>query len=336
MNSRSLSLLPLLLALLFVSCSPKDEADLVIYTYDSFVTEWGAGPAMAALFEKETGIKATFVSKGDGGQLLQALVNDGKRPGADIVLGLDGSLAPRALDSGLFRPYSPKGIEAIPAWLRFDSTGSLVPFDYGHFAIIWDSKALADPPSSLEDLTKAEYAKKLIIMDPRTSTPGMGFLAWTKMAYGEAWKDYWKRLAPSILAMTPSWDTGYGLFTSGEAPLVLSYATSPAYHLESDKTDRYRALEFTDGHAVQIEVAGILKSARHRVNAELFMDFLVSAECQALIPLTQYMYPANPAASLPASFSLALKPARTFDPAATAVAATGEDAALAAEILASK
>jgi len=332
MHTRHLPFIALSLALLLVSCEKKPESELVIYTYDSFVAEWGAAPGLAALFEKETGIKPTFVSKGDGGQLLQAVLLEKGKPGADIVLGLDNNSLAKAIDSGLFKAYKPKGLEAIPAEIRLDKGNRLIPFDYGHFAIIWDSKTLPDPPSSLEDLTKPEYAKKLIIMDPRTSTPGLGFLAWTKAVYGDAWKDYWKRLAPSILAMTPSWDTGYGLFTSGEAPLVLSYATSPAYHLENDKTDRYRALEFSNGHTVQVEFAGVLKDARHPVNAERFMDFLVSAAAQEVIPLTQYMYPANPEARLPESFSLALKPAKTLGN----VILAGDEAAQAAEILATR
>lgn len=333
MHTRQLPFIALSLFLLLVSsCAQKPESEIVIYTYDSFVAEWGAAPGLAALFEKETGLKPTFVSKGDGGQLLQAVLLEKDKPGADIVLGLDNNSLAKAIETGLFKAYKPKGIEALPAAIRLDEGNRLIPFDYGHFAIIWDSKTLPNPPTSLEDLAKPEYAKKLIIMDPRTSTPGLGFLAWTKAVYGDAWRDYWKRLTPSILAMTPSWDTGYGLFTSGEAPLVLSYATSPAYHLENDKTDRYRALEFSDGHPVQVEFAGILKGAKHPVNAERFMDFLISAAAQEVLPLTQYMYPANPETKLPESFSLALRPAKTLGN----VGLAADDAAAAAEILATK
>ncbi len=319
--------------IIFSSCSPKEAPELTVYCYDSFSAEWGAGPKLAPLFENSSGVKVKFVSKGDGGQLLSALIMEKAVPVADVVVGLDNQLAPKAFAAGILEAYRVKSLDGAPSWLRFDPSGRLTPFDYGQFAIIWDSKKLANPPASLEDLTKGIYAKKLILMDPRTSTPGLGFLAWTKLVYGEGWKDYWKRLTPSILAMTPNWDTGYGLFTAGEAPLVLSYATSPAYHLENDKTDRYRALGFPEGHPVQIEAAGIVKGTKHRHNAELFMDFLLSKAAQAELPLTQYMYPANSAAALPASFSLALKPGKTLviDPAGLM-----DDARTAAEIVAAK
>jgi thiamine transport system substrate-binding protein len=290
-----------------------DERLLIVYTYDSFVSDWGAGPIIAPLFEKATGIKVKFVSKGDGGQLLSSLVLEKQRSDADIALGLDNFLAPKALSTGLFRAYKPAGYESLPANLRLDQTARLVPYDYGNFAIVWDSAKLADPPMSLEDLTKPAYAKKLILLDPRTSTPGLGFLAWTKAVYGEAWREYWRRLRPSVLTLAPGWDQGYGLFTSGEAPLVLSYAADGAYHLEYEKSERYKALAFTDGFVRQIETAGILAAAKHPGNAEKFIDFLISAACQRELPLTQWMYPVDPSVALPASFRAAVKGVKTLE-----------------------
>ncbi|MBL8966634.1 MAG: thiamine ABC transporter substrate-binding protein [Spirochaetaceae bacterium] len=326
-------ILVLALSGLSLSCAKREEPALIVYTYDSFVAEWGAGPKIAPLFEKATGIKVEFVAKGDGGQLLSALILEKDAPRADIALGLDDNLAEKALSAGILEPYAAKALEGIPAELRFDPSNRLLPFDFGHFAIIWDSEKLASPPKGLEDLASPAFAKKLILMDPRTSTPGLGFLAWTKAVYGANWKEYWARLRPSVLAMTPGWDTGYGLFTAGEAPLVLSYATSPAYHKEYDKTERYKALSFAEGHVRQIEAAGIVKGARHRKNAEKFLEFLLSAEAQAEIPLTQWMLPANPAAPLPESYSAALRPGSTL---AVDRAGLFEDAAAAAQILAGK
>jgi thiamine transport system substrate-binding protein len=330
-----LSALVLLFVLSFLclaglSSLSAEEGLLVVYTYDSFVSEWGAGPKIAPLFEKATGIKLKFVSKGDGGQLLSSLMLE--KDGADLALGLDNFLAPRALGSGLFRAYSPAGYGSIPAGLRLDATKRLIPFDYGYFSIIWDSAKLQSPPASLEDLTKPAYAKKLILLDPRTSTPGLGFLAWTKAVYGENWRDYWRRLRPSILTLAPGWDQGYGLFTSGEAPLVLSYSSSPAYHLEYEKTERYKALPFTEGFVRQVETAGILANAKHPGNAEKFMDFLISTVCQRELPLTQWMYPVDPSTALPESFRVAPRPAKTLDVDPSGL---GADALEAAEILSS-
>jgi thiamine transport system substrate-binding protein len=292
----------------------KDPAsnEVVVWTYDSFVSEWGPGAQIADAFKKATGVPVRFVSQGDGGALLAKAIAEGSKADADVILGIDQNLAGKAAAAGILLAYKPAGAERIPAELVVDREFRLTPYDYGHFAIIYDSEKIAQPPKSLEDLTKAEYARKLILMDPRTSTPGLGFLAWTKAVYGDGWKDYWKRLGPSILTVSEGWDTGYGLFTSGEAPLVLSYTTSPAYHLEYDKTERYKAALFDQGHAVQIEAAGILKSSPRVKNAKLFMDFMLKSEFQAVLPLTNWMYPVVETA-LPASYRIAPKPAKILE-----------------------
>jgi thiamine transport system substrate-binding protein len=299
-----------------VSCSPKETFDenkiLVIYAYDSFVSEWGPGPVVVPLFEEATGIKVELIGAGDAGQVLARLIDEKNAPKSDIIIGIDNHLLPKAISAEVLDSYKPAGASGLAAELILDDDWRLTPFDWSTFAIIWDSEQLAVPPTSLEDLTKAEYNKKLILMDPRTSTPGLGFLAWTKAVYGDGLADYWKRLAPSVLAMAPGWDTGYGLFTRGEAPLVLSYTTSPAYHAEYETAGRYRALEFPEGHPVQIEGAGIVKGSRNRKAAEAFIDFILSPDFQNAIPLTNWMYPVIASTTLPDSFSHAPKPSKTF------------------------
>ncbi|MCL2473069.1 MAG: hypothetical protein FWF26_05255, partial [Treponema sp.] len=101
--------------LVLVSCAqkktPEDQKnthELVIWTYDSFNSEWGPGPSVSDSFEAKTGIKITWVSHGDAGQLLSNLLLEGKNAEADIILGLDQNLAPRALGSSLFEAYKPK------------------------------------------------------------------------------------------------------------------------------------------------------------------------------------------------------------------------------------
>lgn len=291
--------------------------ELVIYAYDSFVAEWGPGPKVIPLFEKEYNCKVTLVSKGDAGQVLSAAVLEKAAPKADVLVGLDNNLVRKAIKAGVLEPFSPKNLALLAPGLDFDPTHHLIPFDFGYFCIIWDSQKLANPPKTLADLVKPEYARKLILMDPRTSTPGLGFLATVVAARGEKWPEFWKALKPSILTITSGWDAGYGMFTQGEAPLVISYTTSPAYHVENDKTDRYKALVFPEGLVRQVEGAGIVKGARHPELAKAFIEFMLTPTFQNQLPLTQWMYPVNPSVQLPASYNAAPKPAKVLkvDPA---------------------
>ena len=81
--------------------------------------------------------------------------------------------------------------------------------------------------------------------------------------------------------------------------------TSPAYHVYADKTSRYRALVFPEGHVEQIEGAGIAKGAPNEKGAKAFVAYLIGSEAQNAIPLTQWMYPANKTVVLPECYELA-------------------------------
>jgi thiamine transport system substrate-binding protein len=336
--SKPLLLLAVVFSVFALGCAKKSadvnaEAaqayakEVVIWTYDSFNSEWGPGAEIGERFLEQTGVAIKWVSHGDAGVMLSRLLLEGDAADADIILGLDQNYAERALNSGLLEAYKPAGADAIPEEIVIDSAFRLIPFDYSYFAIVYDSEKIPSPPQSLEDLTDPVYAKKLILMDPRTSSPGLGFLTWTKTVYGDGWKDYWKKLSPSILTIAEGWDTGYGLFTAGEAPLALSYTTSPGYHLEYEETERYKAAIFKDGHVIQIEVAGLSSNAKHKDNAKQFLDFMLSPLFQEVIPLTNWMYPVIDI-PLPDSFRIAPKSDKPLDTAPVAQDDINEWAAL--------
>jgi len=296
------------------TASPAVEQapELVVYAYDSFVAEWGPAPLVIPKFEEKNGVEVKVISVGDAGQVLNRAILEKDNPQADIVLGIDSNMLSRALEEEVLQPYRSPNLDAIPGRLIFDSTHSVTPFDYGYFAFVYDSEALKDPPESLEELTDPRFRKRVIVQDPRTSSPGLGFLLWTIAVYGEEYLEYWKRLQPSLLTITDGWDTAYGMFTSGEAPMVLSYTTSPAYHVEYEQTERYRALLFEEGNYLQIEGMGILKGAPHPELARKFIDFILTEDFQAEIPLTNWMYPVDPQVDTPESFRFAPEPERAL------------------------
>ena len=301
----------------FCGCSKKVEKDaaenvrskeVVVYTYDSFVSEWGPGPEIKEKFEAASGYTLTFIDCGDGVQVLSRALLEKDSVQADVILGLDNIIAPQALQSGILESYKPKDVEKIissDVALQLGQGWFLTPYDYSHFAMIYDTQSDVPCPKSLEDLTDKVYEKKIILMDPRTSTPGLGFVAWTLAVFGDNALDYWKSLKPNILTMAPGWSSGYGLFKQGEAPLVISYTTSPASHVEYDNTDRYIAPVFEEGHVMQVEGAGLLKGAPNKKGAQVFLDFLIGEEAQSVLPLTQWMNPVNKNVQLPESYKKA-------------------------------
>lgn len=309
------SFLAIALSLTGTSAMAQDKADtdnsLTIYTYDSFVADWGPGPQIKKNFEEQCNCTLNWVAAADGVALLNRLKLEGSSSKADIVLGLDTNLTSDARASGLFAQHHISTVNTtVPGNYQDDI---FLPYDYSYFAVIYDSEKLENPPASMEELINGDANEKIILLDPRTSTPGLGMLLWMKDLYGDQSSDQWEKLNKKILTVTPGWSEGYGLFTKGEAPMVLSYTTSPAYHLIYDKTDRYKALAFTEGNYLQIELAAKTVSGADNPLAEQFMQFITEPGFQDVIPETNWMLPAWPtSAPLNPAFDALVKPVKTL------------------------
>ena len=114
--------------------------------------------------------------------------------------------------------------------------------------------------------------------------------------------------------MPSSWSIAYGIYTNGEAPIVLSYGTSPVYHLISESTERYQALVLDDVAWAQIEGAGIVKGSKNPELAKAALDYLLSIPMQEALPESQFMYPVRVDAKLPESFKIAAQASEILNP----------------------
>ncbi len=297
------------------------QETLTVYTYDSFTAEWGPGPAVEQAFEAECGCDLQFVSVADGVALLNRLRLEGASSRADIVLGLDTNLTAEARATGLFAPHgiSLDAVDVPGGW----TDDTFVPFDYGYFAFVYDTEAIDTPPASLRELVDGGSEPKIVIQDPRTSTPGVGLVLWVKAVYGDEAPAAWEKLSQRVLTVTPGWSEAYALFTAGEAPMVLSYTTSPAYHMIAEDTDRYQAAAFEEGHYLQIEVAAATTKGAENPLAARFLEFMTGPGFQDAIPETNWMYPAGATdAPLNPAFEALVQPSQALQLPADEIAAS--------------
>lgn len=290
--------LPLAMSVGAVTAQADTRPVLTVYTYDSFVSDWGPGPIVQTEFEAVCGCRLNMVGAGDGAALLARLQLEGARTEADIVLGLDTNLTARALDTGLFVPHGIEPELDLPvSW----NDPVFLPFDWGWFAFVHDRTRTPEPPVNFRELIDSGLS--VIIQDPRSSTPGLGLLMWVKAAYGDEAAAIWEGLAPRILTVTAGWSEAYGLFLDGEADMVLSYTTSPAYHLIAEGDDSKAAAPFDEGHYLQIEVAGMVAGSDQPELAQQFLAFMMTDAIQSALPTTNWMYPAvTPQDGLPEGF----------------------------------
>ena len=183
----------------------------------------------------------------------------------------------------------------------------------------------ATAPTDFKTLASSDA--KIVIQDPRSSTPGLGLLLWVKSAYGDEAPAIWADLSDNIVTVTKGWSEAYGLFLDGEADLVLSYTTSPAYHLIAESDSTKTAAAFDEGHYLQIEVAGKLASSDQPELADQFLEFMVSEAFQEIIPTTNWMYPSvTPTGGLPEGFQTLITPEKALLLPANDVPALREEA----------
>ena len=292
-----------ILLLITLATTTVDAKKLTVYTYDSFVSEWGPGPIIEQKFEDKYNIDLELIAVDSAATLLNKVILEGSNTKADIVLGLDMNLFDSADKSGLFINHSLDNLENdIMLPIKWDSK-VFVPYNYGYFAFVYNNTKLLNPPKSMDELINSTDAR-IVIQDPRTSTPGLGLLIWMKALYGNDAKNKWVKLNKKVISVTKGWtDAYYNFFMAGEADIVLSYSTSPAAHIMFEENYEISAAIFEEGNYVSIEFAGILKSSNNQRMANNFLRFMISDDFQSVLPSTNIMYPIANNLMLPEAFN---------------------------------
>ncbi len=310
-----------------LATSLSAQGPLHIYAYDSFAGTGSLGEWM----KRFPAAKVEFTVFPTAGEALNQVALEGKASKADIVLGVDQTLLKRADEIGGFAPFDPALEKELEPGLVFDKAKRWLPFDYGYLAVVYDDRRKKGPPPGLTFQQFAKdptFRKRLVLEDPRTSSLGRSLLTWTKILYGgEGFLPFWKALLDQTLTIVPGWSAAYGLFLKGEADFVVSYTTSPAYHIENEKNDHIKAIAFPEGNYRQVEAVAIRGASPRAALAKTWVKWLLSSEVQTALPLRQWMYPARKHTALPASFKQLVKIEKVIDD--PEVAATVDRAELA-------
>ncbi|MFH0266070.1 thiamine ABC transporter substrate binding subunit [Vibrio rumoiensis] len=276
------------MAALSSSVMAEQKPTLTVYTYDSFTSDWGPGPKIKQAFESQCGCSLNFVALDDGGSVLSRIRLEGNNTKADVVLGLNNNIMAQAQQTGLLAKHDVDTSQVtIPGgW----SNPYFVPFDYGYFAFIYNKTKMNHPPKSLKELVERDDFN-IIYQDPRTSITGQGLLLWVKAVYGDNAAQAWQNIADKTVTVSKGWSDSYPMFLKGESDMVLSYSTSPAYHIIAENDDRYAAANFSEGQYAQIELAAKVASTKHPKLADEFMHFILTDDFQSVMATGNWMYP---------------------------------------------
>ncbi|WP_205472022.1 thiamine ABC transporter substrate binding subunit [Nocardioides sp. SYSU D00038] len=312
----SITVLGLALAATTAGCSLGGGGDdegagkaeqVVLVTHESFALP----DEVVAQFEEESGYDLVLRASGDAGALTNKLVLTKDDPTGDAAFGVDNTFASRALDEGVFDTAEaelPAGADRFA--LDGDGADRLVPVDNANVCInvdtTWFAEQGVEPPATLEDLTRKQYADQLVLPGAATSSPGLAFLLTTVAAFGDDWPSYWRDLVANGAKLTEGWSDAYQVdFTQGggggDRPIVLSYDSSPAFTIADDGTTTTAAL--LDTCFTQVEYAGVLAGAENPEGARELVQFLTGPEVQAALPTSMYVFPVSSEVELPAEWA---------------------------------
>ncbi len=221
------------------------------------------------------------------------------------------------IDAGIFESYTAADTADVPSALDLDPAEHRVtPIDYGDVCINYDKAAFGagEAPSSIAALAEPALKGKLVIENPATSSPGLAFMLATIIRFGETgdytWLDYWRDLRANDMLVVSGWEEAYysqfsGGSGEGARPLVVSYATSPAaevFYADPQPAEAPTGV-IDDGCFRQIEFVGVLAGAKQPELARKLVDFMLTPEFQADIPLNMFVFPARSNVELPEVFA---------------------------------
>jgi thiamine transport system substrate-binding protein len=274
-----------------------DGVTLVVLDHGAFF----AFDDAARLFENKTGARVEHVSADDSGSMLSRAAREKGDPSFDVIYGIDNILWTQAVGEGVFTPYEPLLASRIDPAYRFAQTWHATPVDHGYIAVNVDETKLGARVASLEELEA--QAAQFVTQDPRTSTPGLGYLLATIATYGEpAWKEHWRSLFEGGVLVTSGWTEAYEQhFSAGynseaglaDRAIVTSYTTSPAYEAYYGREPSALASVLTAPNATfrQVQTMGIANGTTKLAAAQAWIEFTLTDEFQALAAPGNAVYP---------------------------------------------
>ena len=297
---------------------PADESapeskpqSLTLVAYDSFTIDTKEFDAFTAA----TGITVKVATAGDAGTMLSKAALTAGNPEGDVMWGVDNTLLARAVQAGVFTPYTSPELDNLdPRSVALVPGHEVTPVDAGdvciNYDIAWFQQRGIEPPDTLAALSEPQYQDLLVVENPATSSPGLAFLLASIAQFGDgSWQSYWADLRDNGVLVVDSWDQAYyeqfsGSTGKGPRPLVVSYGSSPpAEVIFADPRPLTAPTAVIAGTCFhQVEFAGVLRGTKFPAASGLLVDYLVSARFQQVLPLTLFVYPIRTGVTLPQEF----------------------------------
>lgn len=270
----------LALALILTSTLALAESEeLSVYaalTEDELPTYFNA-------FEEATGIHVNYVRL-SAGEMISRLIAERENPQVSVVFGGGSEGMITAEKEGLLLPYTPNGIEKIPA--EYVVSDSWTPF---YLAILcfavnneWFEENNQPLPTSWDDLLNPVYKDMVIMAHPSTSGVSSNILTSLVQLKGEDEAfEYFKKLAEIVPYFAKASSSAPSSVALGEAAIGLTVDSDTLKYMNEgyDIDFVFPDPTFVDVGAMAIVANG---PAEELENAKAFLDYMISVDGQNL------------------------------------------------------
>ena len=281
-------------ALLLSSCGRRTEVEILkapaedkrLLIYTSHKEElW---KPIVKEFEERTGIWVEVVSGGTN-LLLEEIAEKKGEVDADLFFG--GGVESLNAFSDYFIPYEAKGIEEVEPQFR-SATDVWTPFSALPVVLIYNEKLLLpEELGSWKDVLAPKYKGKIAMANPAYSASAFtGLLSFEKAVQEETDStedsDRDKEILPRIAKQLE----GKEYADSGEVPEAVADGSKLVGITLEETALKYMAkgenigiVYPKEGTTVVPDAGAILKGAKHLENAQKFLDFSISKDCQDIL-----------------------------------------------------
>ena len=232
------------------------------------------------VFEEMYGVEVEVISAGTG-EVFKRLQGEKNNPYADVAYG--GAYATYMINEDLFEKYvSPNNNNVMEAYQN--TTGFITPYVLDGSIILVNKSLIGDIEiKGYRDLLNPELAGKIVSANPTASSSAYAHLTNMLNAIGdgdyeseEAWA-FVEELFANTVVIDSSSSVWKGV-RDGEYTVGLSYE-DPSATLVRDGAD-VEVIYMEEGVVYLPAGSGIIKGAKNMLNAQRFIDLIISEEVQ--------------------------------------------------------
>jgi iron(III) transport system substrate-binding protein len=240
--------------------------------------------AIVQEFEVETGIKVEVVQAGTG-ELLRRVEAESHAPKADVMWG--GSRASLELYRPYFEPYVSKNEASfMPRYI--DASHDYTPFTAIPTVFMYNRNLVPEgqAPRSWADLLDPRWRGTIAFADPGLSSSSFEALINMLFAMGKGRADSGWGYVEAFLAnlgskLLPGSSAVYNGVASGEYALGITFEEAAEIYVRQGAP--VGIVYPGEGTIVEPDGVAVIRGARNRDNARLFIDFVTSKKVQAKI-----------------------------------------------------